>query len=179
MEPRYILLPWRCTGRIFFNNNIIHHTYQTIKLAGWSEIHLEWKLYIWEQAQTDRGSTNVLYEQIVSAFDILSLFSQPIFITSLWSEKVLMTNWQKRKVIWSDSQMCQYKLLALTGNELLPDGLEGMIDSSKRKSFWSRANHSSCIEGEVARRKDIVCLLTKWLGWFIRGLKGIRLEECR
>lgn len=56
------------------------------KLLSWQADQksiLEWKLYIWEQAQPDPGSTNVLYEQILSAFDILSLFSQPIFITSL------------------------------------------------------------------------------------------------
>lgn len=34
-----------------------------------------------------------------------------------------------------DSQMCQYKILVLTGNELLLHGLEGIIDNSKRQSF--------------------------------------------
>ena len=67
-----------------------------------------------------------------AAFDILSLFPQPILTTPLSPEKFPMTIWLQRKGTWPDSQMYQYKILALMWNEVLPHCLEGMMDTSKR-----------------------------------------------
>lgn len=111
--------------------------------AGWSEIH-----HGMEVARLRISSNRSRRYKYVMWTDVVCIcypsFPQPILKTSFWGKQFPLTNWLKRKEIWPDSQMCQHKMLALKGNELLPHGLKGVMDSSKSKSFWDRVNHPSC-----------------------------------
>lgn len=121
--------------------------------AVWSEIH-----HGMEVAHLRISSNRCRKYKYVMSTDVVCIcsppFLQPILKTSFWGKQFPLTNWLKRKEIWPDSQMGQHKMLALKGNELLPHGLEGVMDSSKSKSFWGRANHPSCIVGEEKIQTD-------------------------